>query len=333
VPHIVVVLVALDKPLILTFNVKKADSTMRRRLPPLNSLKAFEAAARLESFSQAAEELRVTHGAISRHVQLLEEWLGTSMFRRMNRGVIPTDAGRAYLAEIGAALDRIAVATAHQMEHGRARLLQISASATLTLRWLIPRLSSFQLENAGIEVRLTTSNEPVSAIDPSYDLVIRRGVSAVKGYSSIFFLSEYRIAVCSPKYLAQKPLHRPNDLRQATLLHSASRSTAWREWLAAAGIPDTQPECSLVFEHNYQTLQAALDGLGVAVASSALIADEVASERLAIPFAEPKLPGEGYYAYVAEEKIHDRETAAFCDWLRRTGSAGEEALIATRTAI
>jgi LysR family transcriptional regulator, glycine cleavage system transcriptional activator len=299
---------------------------MRRRLPPLNALKAFEAAARLESFSQAADELRVTHGAISRHVQLLEEWLGTSMFRRVNRGVILTDAGRTYLAEIGAALDRIAVATA-QMEHGRVRLLQISASATLTLRWLIPRLSSFQLENPGVEVRLTTSNEPVSAIDPAYDLVIRRGVSAVNGYASIFFLSEYRIAVCSPKYLAQKPLHRPNDLRQTTLLHSASRPTAWTEWLAAAAIPDTQPEHSLVFEHNYQALQAALDGLGVAIASSALIADEVAIERLAIPFAEPKLPGEGYYAYVAEGKIHDREAAAFCDWLRRIGSAGGEAPI------
>jgi LysR family transcriptional regulator, glycine cleavage system transcriptional activator len=294
---------------------------MRRRLPPLNSLRAFEAAARLQSFSQAAEELHVTHGAISRHVQLLEEWLGTSMFRRINRGVVLTEAGRAYLAEVGAALDRIAVATTHQMEYCRTQLLQISASATLTLRWLIPRLSSFQLENPGVEVRLTTSNEPVAMIDPVYDLVIRRGGHAVNGFVSVLFLAEHRIAACSPKLLAQRPLHQPEDLRMATLLHSASRPTAWKEWLAAAGIPDTQSEHSLVFEHNYQTLQAALDGLGVAVASSALIADEVASKRLVIPFAEPKLPGEGYYAYVAEEKINRRETAAFCDWLRRIGSA------------
>jgi LysR family glycine cleavage system transcriptional activator len=94
-----------------------------------------------------------------------------------------------------------------------------------------------------------------------------------------------------------------------------------------------QPERSLVLEHNYQALQAALDGLGVAVASSALIADEVAGERLAIPFAAPKLSGEGYYAYVAEEKIHDREIAAFCDWLRRIGSTVEQSPIALRTAV
>jgi LysR family transcriptional regulator, glycine cleavage system transcriptional activator len=296
---------------------------MRKRFPPLNSLRAFEAAARLGNFSQAADELGVTHGAISRQVQLLEEWLGTSLFRRMNRGVMLTDAGRGYWSEVGAALDRIAVATAHQIERGKVRRLQVSASATLTLRWLIPRLASFYRENPGLEVRLTTSNEPVSTIDPSYDLFIRRGSSVVNGYSSSLFLSEYRIPVCSPKLLARQPLHRPDDLRETTLVHSSSRPTAWAEWLAAAGSPDVQPGHALFLEHNYQALQAAVDGLGVTIASSALIVDEVADERLAIPFATPKLPGEGYYAYVAEGKIHDRQIAAFCDWLGRIGSAVE----------
>jgi hypothetical protein len=120
---------------------------MNRRLPPLNSLKAFEAAARLGSFNQAAEELHVTHGAVSRHVQLLEEWLGAAMFRRLNRRVVLTEAGKAYLAEVGAAFDRIALATSHHVARGPARLLRVSATATLTLRWLIPRLSSFQINN------------------------------------------------------------------------------------------------------------------------------------------------------------------------------------------
>jgi LysR family transcriptional regulator, glycine cleavage system transcriptional activator len=262
----------------------------------------------------------VTHGAISRQVQVLEEWLGTPMFRRMNRRVMLTDAGSAYLSEIGAALDRIALATSRQVEYGRVQLLQISASATLTLRWLIPRLSAFQLDNPAIEVRLTTSNDPISTLDQVYDVVIRRGATEFAGYASTLFLAEYRIPVCSPKLLAQTLLHRPEDLQQHTLLHSASRPTAWAEWLNAASVPDLQPERSLVLEHNYQALQAALDGLGVAVGSSALIADDAATGRLAMPFAGPRLPGEGYYCYVQEERKNDRRITAFCDWLRRIGT-------------
>lgn len=267
----------------------------------------------------------MTHGAISRHIQLLEEWLGTPMFRRMNRRIILTEAGRSYLSEVGAAFDRIALATARQVEHGRVRLLKVSASATLTLRWLIPRLSSFQLGNPTIEVRLTTSNEPVSTLDRAFDVAIRRGANEVADYASALFLSEYRIPVCSPKLLSRIPLRRPEDLGKHTLLHSASRPTVWSEWLNAAGIPELRPERSLVFEHNYQTLQAALDGLGMAIGSSALIEDDIASGRLTMPFPGPKLPGEGYYYYVQEERTNDRNITAFCDWLRQIGATGEGA--------
>ena len=125
---------------------------MQRRLPPLNSLRAFEAAARLGSFKKAASELHVTHGAVSRHVQLLEDWLGVPMFRRLNRRVVLTDPGKAYLAEIGAAFDRIALATSHHVARGRTSLLQVSATATLTLRWLIPRLSRLRMRNASDDI-------------------------------------------------------------------------------------------------------------------------------------------------------------------------------------
>jgi LysR family transcriptional regulator, glycine cleavage system transcriptional activator len=141
---------------------------MNRHLPPLNSLKAFEEAARLGSFNQAAAELHVTHGALSRHIQLLEEWLGTAMFRRLNRRVVLTEAGKAYLAEVSAAFDRIALATRHHVAHGRTRLLRESATASLTLRWLIPRLSSFQINNPTIEVRVKTSNDPVDELDEPF---------------------------------------------------------------------------------------------------------------------------------------------------------------------
>jgi LysR family transcriptional regulator, glycine cleavage system transcriptional activator len=295
---------------------------MQRHLPPLNALRAFEAAARLGSFKQAAAELHVTHGAVSRHVQVLEHWLGASMFRRLNRRVELTDAGKAYLAEVSAAFDRIAFATSHHMARGRTRLLRVSATTTLTLRWLIPRLSSFQLSNPAIEVRLTTSNERVEAVDEPFDLIIRRGSEEAAGYRVIWSLPEYRIPVVSPKLSARIPLRCLLDLEKHTLLHSTSRPTVWSDWLKAAGAPDLKPQHSLVLEHNYQTLQAALDGLGVAIASSALVDDDIAAGRLVVPFSGPKLPAEGYCAYLPKSKLNDPTVATFCQWLQRIADHG-----------
>ena len=291
---------------------------MQRRLPPLNSLRAFEAAARLGSFNQAAGELHVTHGAISRHVQLLEDWLGTPMFRRLNRRVVLTEAGQAYLTEIGAAFDRIAVATAqHATAHARSRLLRINATATLTLRWLIPRLSSFQRANPAIEVRLTTSNDPIETLDEPHEIAIRRREGEVAGYVMVSSVPEYRLPVCSPKLLERLPLRRVDDLREHTLLHTVSQPTAWSDWLKAVGFADLIPRQSLVLEHNYQALQGALEGLGVANGSSALIADELADGRLVAPLPEPKLRGDGYRAYVPATKIRDPGVVAFRNWLQQ----------------
>ena len=261
---------------------------MQRRLPPLNSLRAFEAAARLGSFSRAASELHVTHGAVSRHIQLLEDWLGTAMFRRLNRRVELTDAGAAYLSEIGAAFDRIALATAQHAERRRGRLLRVNATTTLTLRWLIPRLSSFQLANPGIEVRLTTSNEMAVALGSEFDVILRQASGDVPGCIVAWSLPLYRIPVCSPRLLTTTPIAAVQDLRGHTLLHAASRPAVWPDWLKAAGVPDLTPRRSLVLEHHYQTLQGALDGLGIAVGSSALIADDVAEGRLVLPFLGPR---------------------------------------------
>jgi LysR family transcriptional regulator, glycine cleavage system transcriptional activator len=292
---------------------------MRRRLPPLNSLKAFEAAARLGSFNQAAVELQVTHGAISRHVQLLEDWLGIELFRRLNRRVVLTDAGRGYLAEVGAALDRIALATAHHAGRAQAGVLRVSATATLALRWLIPRLSSFQLDNPAIEVRLTTSNDPIETLGETSDIAIRRCGSDAGGCIAIWSLSEYRLPVCSPKLLRRLPLRRLADLSWHTLLHAASRPNVWPDWLKAAGVPGLVARQSLVLEHNYQALQGALDGLGVALGSSALIGDDLAAGRLVSPFAGPKLPGDGYCAYVPRASANDPAVIRFGEWLARVG--------------
>ncbi|MGU3406768.1 transcriptional regulator GcvA [Methylobacterium brachiatum] len=288
---------------------------MHRRLPPLNALKAFEAAARHASFTRAAEELRVTHGAVSRHVQMLEGWLGVPLFERHNRRVVLTEAGRSYAAEIGAALDRVALATARQVERGRPRLLHVNALATFTLRWLIPRLSGFQVAHPAIEVRLTTSNVPLANLADPFDVAIRGGPQTRPGHVAQPFLTERRIPVCSPALLQRLPLQEPERLRHHTLLHAATLPEVWPHWLRAAGVPDLVPQASVTLEHFYLTLQAALDGLGVAMGPERLIADDLAAGRLTRPFAGPSLPARSYYTYVPEARAEDPTVRAFCAWL------------------
>ncbi|VWC31035.1 transcriptional regulator [Burkholderia aenigmatica] len=294
---------------------------MARRLPPLNSLRAFEAAARLGSFTLAADELCVTHGAISRHVQQLEAWLGRPLFERHNRRVELTDTGRAYLAEVGASFDRIALATAQHFGHAQQRVLRVSAPATFSLRWLVPKLSSFQVAHPAIEVRLSTSNEPIEKLRDKVDLIVRGGPQAIDGYVAEEFLSEVRLPVCAPKLLEGRPLHTPADLAGFTLLHAATYPGMWPEWLAAAGHPNLVPRHSLTLEHFYLTLQGALDGLGVAMGPIALVADDIAEGRLVQPFSEPALPPWRYFTYVASARANDEAVRAFKDWLKVTGNA------------
>lgn len=288
---------------------------MLRRLPPLNALKAFEAAGRHASFTRAAEELRVTHGAVSRHVQALEAWLGQTLFERHNRRVVLTEAGTSYLAEIGAALDRIALATTRQVERGRPRLLRVNALATFTLRWLIPRLSAFQRANPAVEVRLTTSNVPLANLAEPFDVAIRGGPDGRPGHLARPFLSERRLPVCSPALLRRQPLAEPGQLRNHTLLHAATLPGVWPQWLEAAGVPGLVPQASVTLEHFYLTLQAALDGLGVAMGPERLIADDLAAGRLTCPFPGPSLPARSYFTYVPEARADDPSVQAFCRWL------------------
>lgn len=293
---------------------------MTRRLPPLNSLAAFEAAARLESFVRAARELSVTPAAVSRHIGILEAWLGRQLFERRSRGVRLTPAGEEYRRECTDVFDRIAAATARQLAATRPRVLRVNALATFTMRWLIPRLSSFASIHPDIEVRLTTGHEPLAALRGEFDVVIRGGAETATGYAGTEFLREHRLPVCSPSLLKRRPLRRPSDLAKHTLLHSATQPDVWPAWLRAAGVASLVPRGSLTLEHFYLTLQAAADGLGVAIGPLALVAADVAEGRLVQPFRRPALPEWRYVAYVRESREQDA-ARAFCDWLVRTAAA------------
>jgi DNA-binding transcriptional LysR family regulator len=189
-----------------------------RKLPPLNALRAFESAARHLSFTRAGEELSVTHGAVSRQVQALEAWLGVTLFRRLNRRVELTDAGQRYLSEIGVALDRISTASQSLRDRDAARILRVNSIPTFTMRWLIPRLSTFQMRFPRVEVRLTTSTEEIERLPDNFDVIIRGGPEIHAGFHSGRFLDESRFPVCSPALLERVPLSAPSDLHHHTLL-------------------------------------------------------------------------------------------------------------------
>jgi len=297
---------------------------MRSLLFSLNALRAFEAAGRLGSFKEAAAELHVTHGAISQQVRLLEAWLGASLFERHNRRVVLTSAARAYLAEIGPLFDQLAQATARYGVSAKvSRTLTVDAPATFTLRWLVPRLEKFRVRHPDVEVRIETSNEPVERLKDAHDIVIRGGPDTFYGYTMRPFLEESRLPVCSPALLRRLPLRTPEDLRRHTLLHTSSLPRVWPDWLAQVGQSALTPAAVLTFDHFYLTLQAAVDGMGVAMGPTALVADDLAAGRLVAPFAGPRLPSRSYCTYIADEKAGDDLIVLFRSWLEHEGQAFE----------
>jgi LysR family glycine cleavage system transcriptional activator len=295
----------------------------RRVLPPLNAVRAFEAAARRGSIKDAAAELGVTHGAVSRQVQLLEEWLGRpALFRRLNRGVELTREGVALLAGFGPALDTIsAAARQHRDRRGgpMATVLRVNALATFSLRWLLPRLTRFREGHPGIEVQLTTANEPVDALPEDYDVIIRGGPDAFHGFVSYPVLGERRLPVCSPALAKRSRLETVSDLEHHTLLHVATMPRLWRDWLTEAGYADLQPRQKLTLDHFYLSIQAAIDGLGVAMGPTALVSDDLAARRLVAPFPEVSLPARSYFAYVPRRDLTNPASTVFCEWLAKLG--------------
>jgi LysR family glycine cleavage system transcriptional activator len=296
----------------------------RARLPPLNAIKAFEAAARLGSFTRAAEELSVTHGAVSRQIRLLEEWLGTSLFLRTSRNAVPTRAGTDLLAEAGPALDRLAGASLRVQSGGQARgVLHISALPTFAMRWLIPRLPELQREHPALETRIVTASTPAEQFRMDVDVVVS-GPARQPGWVGSRFLGEAYLPLLSPGLMKEHPLRSPADLEQHTLLHAATRRQIWLRWLTAAGVPDLKPARDQLFEHFYFAIQAAIEGLGVAMGPLALVSDELREGRLLAPIKEPAVRTRGYFVYAPERGSEAPAVLAFRKWLGSAGSSSEK---------
>ncbi len=292
------------------------------RLPPLNALRAFEAAARHLSFKRAAAELCVTPGAVSRHVGNLEEDLGTRLFTRSNRAIRLTRHGETYLEGMRDAFARMDRATAALRSAVRDEtVLRLKLPPTCAVRWLVPRLAGFHERHPEISVQIATSHDPVDFADEETDLAIQYGDRMTDGLAGERLIDEVLVPVCKPGLIeAATPLP-PDDLARCVLLHSFKRPDDWPRWFAAAGIPDRKIEREIVFENSSLTCQGAIDGLGVAIAQQAFVLDELRTGRLVAPTDRPLATEFGYYLVYPREKARQKKVRLFQSWITTEASA------------
>jgi len=302
---------------------------MSRRLPPLNALVVFEAAARHLSFTRAADSLHVTQAAVSHQIKALEEWLGVALFHRIGRGqgLALTESGRDYLPRISGALDTIRSATSSVMDARRQRVLNIATLDSFGLLWLLPRLGRFLKLHPGIDVRVLAADLDADALAKgAVNIDIRYGEGDWPGLDVTRFLSETIFPVCSPGIVtAEKPMRSPADLKYHTLLHDVM-VTDWKAWLGMAGVSDIDADRGLGFNHSHLVTAAAINGDGVALGRGALVADAIQKGLLIKPF-ELALPSKfSYHAVCSHGSISDPVVAAFRDWLVEEGRTSQAAL-------
>jgi LysR family transcriptional regulator, glycine cleavage system transcriptional activator len=290
-----------------------------RRLPFLNGVRAFEAAARTGSFAKAADELHVTPAAISRLVHLLEERIGAELFERKANRLAPTPAGRTYQAGLTPLFDALANLTAQVSAMGGARVLTVGVGPTFAIRWLIPRLAEFQKVAPDMEVRFATGGAAAPYSD-DWTCGITLGNGDWPGLVAERLFAANLTPVCAPA-LARR-LKQPDDLRAATLLRVGHAREDWPRWIRAAGLAKLSakgPE----FEYYGQALQAALDGVGVAMGISPYIDDDLRAGRLVAPFNRSVPKGMHWYLIYREARRDEPGFAAFRRWI--VAAAGPEA--------
>ncbi len=304
------------------------DPTPRRRLPPLNAIRAFEAAARHLSFTKAADELAVTQGAVSHQVKALEGWLGVRLFHRETRAIYLTREGQSYLGPVREALDQIAEATRRLALLDPRGPLTVSAIPSFAAKWLLPRLADFRALHPDIDVRISADDRLVDFARHDVDLAIRMGNGKWPGVEVIKLMDEDLFPVCSPRLLeGPRPLRRPEDLARHTLLHDDMRQD-WRAWLMAAGVEGVNPDRGPGYTDSSMIIQAAVEGQGVALGRSALASADLAQGRLVKPF-EVALPASfAYYVALPPGALESAKVEAFVDWMLAMAAEDESILSA-----
>jgi LysR family glycine cleavage system transcriptional activator len=286
------------------------------RLPPLNALQVFEAAARHRSFTRAAEELHITQGAVSHRIRALEDSLGRPLFRRLGRSVDLSEAGAAYLPVVQGAFTLLTEGTDRVFAAADSDVLTVTLPPAFAMQWLIPRLGAFQAANPETEVRLSTTLRVLDLSREGVDVGIRYGRGDWPGLRCDRLFAYDLMPVCSPDLRDRsEPLRTPADLARHTLLHCVTEPDDWRLWLDAAGISGVDPDKGPRFDTTALTLSAAYAGLGIAIAPHAYVDEDIGEGWLVAPFEIAFAFGEAFYL-VAPEAADDRpQITAFRDWL------------------
>ncbi|MFT3720904.1 LysR substrate-binding domain-containing protein [Pseudorhodoferax sp.] len=295
---------------------------MTLRLPPLNAVRAFVAAARHQSFTRAAAELHVTHGAVSRQVKSLEAHLGVALFERRIRQVVLTAEGQAFYAQADAGLAQIGAAARALTARAPVRAVRINVRPSFAVRWLIPRLPDFVAQHPGIAPEVITSTAAPARASDGFDVAIRRGLQGWPPALQVRpWLEDEALVVGAPALVegAGRHVASPRDLAAHVLLGARSRKGDWDDWLRQAGVARLRPAGRLALDHLHLVLQAAVDGLGVAMAPRSLLARDLAQRRLVPLLPLHRLALERYYYGVAPGA--PPEAQLFVQWLEDVRSA------------
>jgi LysR family transcriptional regulator, glycine cleavage system transcriptional activator len=292
---------------------------MAEPLPPLRAIRYFEAAARHLSITKAAQELHVTHCAISHQIKGLEEWLGILLLSRLKRRIALTDAGQAYVPYVRSvreALDRLASGTRWLRDIEGVRSLTVSVSPSFAARWLVPRLGSFHRSHPEIEFRIVATQRLIDFDREDVDIAIRHGSGTWPGLRADLLIAERFVPVCTPRLLRTgKSPKKPEDVVHHTLLYDMNWPDLWPRWFEAAGLRLSRRQRRLSFSNSDLMLQAALDGVGVALAQIALAGDDLAAGRLAKPFDMELTGSDGYFVVSPVGRADNLPAAAFREWL------------------
>lgn len=302
-----------------------------RRLPPLNAVRAFEAAARHCSFTRAADELFVTQGAVSHQVKLLEDWFGFLLFDRHKRDLQLTRKGEEYLPAVRIMLNDLHVATRSLLDEDDERILVVSVAESFAVNWLINRLGRFAKQHSGIDIRLASQNQiddlgnVIGEEGPNWvDLRIRYGRGKWPGLHVTKLFDEEVFPVCSPTLIdPAKPLNELEDLAEYVLIHD-DMQMSWESWVRSVGYSKAISTKGPKFSHSHMALQAALNGEGIVLGRSVLTLDFLKSGQLIRPL-NISVPAEHSYFLLCQERmIGDAKVKAFTAWLQKEAKAFNE---------
>jgi len=288
---------------------------MRRKIPSTAALISFEAAARHESFTRAAEELSLTQGAICRQIASLEEFLSVELFRRSRRGVKLTEAGLSYSRRVATQLDAVERDTLSVMGQQGTNVIELAVVPTFGTQWLLPRLKDFQLQHPEVTVNLTNRTRPFLFADTEFDGAIYFGDADWSGTESHRLMGENPMPVCSPALLGDRKQLTAQAIAELPLLQQTTRPYAWRQWFNSQQLNIPRDMKGPRYELFSMLAQAAMHDMGVALIPPFLIQRELAEKRLVVANPQALSSIKAYYLMIPERKVESASLKAFRDWL------------------